>query len=62
MDSNPKFDYGMTVRVANSVPTLGGNLGSIVGYRFANSSYLYTVEFGNGNDAEIDESLLSLVE
>ncbi len=55
-----KFTYGDTVKVNESadVKLRPGQTGSIVGIQPSQGQTTYTVEFGDGADCEIDESLL----
>jgi ribosomal protein S4E len=60
MADNPKFDYGDVVQV-----TCGehkGRIGCIVSINFSSPLGTYTVEFGDGTGAEIQEALLSTVD
>lgn len=56
MSEQPKFTFGDTVEV------LGGNhigrLGAVVSINGARAHQTYTVEFGDGTDAEIEKQLL----
>jgi len=53
----PKFDYGDEVQVTGGEHK--GRSGCIVGVNLSSPSGTYTVEFGDGSDAEIKEALLS---
>ena len=55
-----QFDYGTLVLVTGGKHK--GRLGDVVGINSKDSSRRYTVEFGHGNDDEIEESLLSKVD
>jgi ribosomal protein S4E len=57
MADNPKFDYGDEVQVTGGEHK--GHIGSIVSINLSSPSGMYTVEFGDGSDAEIEEALLS---
>jgi ribosomal protein S4E len=59
MAENPKFDYGDEVEVTGGEHK--GRTGCIVSINLSSPSETYTVEFGDGSDAEIKEALLSAV-
>ena len=59
MDVNAKFDDGDPVQILGGKHE--GRLGDIVGLNFFDSLRTYTVKFGDGSDAEIEEALLSKV-
>ncbi len=59
MADNPKFDYGDEVQVTGGEHE--GRIGCIVGINLSSPLGTYTVEFGDGSDAEIKEALLSTV-
>ena len=59
MSEQSKFDYGETVQVASKEHN--GRIGSVVGINGSESSRTYTVEFGDGSEAEIGENGLSSV-
>jgi hypothetical protein len=60
LSGNPKFDYGDQVKVKNGKHK--DRLGDVVGMTITASFCTYTVEFGDGSDAEIEEALLSKVD
>jgi len=57
MANEPKFDFGDEVTVTGGEHT--GRVGCIVSINLSAPSETYTVEFGDGSDAEIKEALLS---
>jgi ribosomal protein S4E len=57
MADNPKFDYGDEVHVTGGEHK--GRSGCIVSINLLYPSGTYTVEVGDGSDAEIKEALLS---
>ena len=57
MADTPKFDYGDEVQVTGGEHK--GRIGWIVSINLSSPSGTYTVEFGDGSDAEIKEALLS---
>jgi ribosomal protein S4E len=57
MADAPKFDFGEEVQVMDGEHK--GRVGSIVSINLSARSETYTVEFGDGSDAEIKEALLS---
>lgn len=59
MSAESKFDYGDGVRVTGGKHM--DRLGDVVGINITASSRTYTIEFGDGIDAEIEEQLLSKV-
>jgi ribosomal protein S4E len=59
MADNPKFDYGDEVQVTGGEHE--GRIGCIVSINLPSPLGTYTVEFGDGSDAEIKEALLSTV-
>lgn len=59
VNEQPKFDYGDTVEVAGELNR--ERMGTIVGINSSDSRWTYTVEFGDGSDAEIEEESLSKV-
>ena len=59
MSSDPKFDYGDQVHI--KAGKYKDRFGDVVGITNMVSSWTYTVEFGDGGDAEIEEGLLSKV-
>jgi hypothetical protein len=59
MSDQPKFDYGETVQVTSK--ELNGRIGAVVGINGSESSRTYTVEFGDGSEADIGEEGLSIV-
>ena len=59
MSEQPKFDYGETVQVTSKEHN--GRIGAVVGINGSESSRTYTVEFGDGSEAEIGEKGLSRV-
>jgi hypothetical protein len=60
-DAAPKFTWGNLVIVSASAPThmRPGELGDVVAITHRATETTYTVEFGDGRDAEVPESLLS---
>ena len=56
MPDNPKFDFGDEVRVVGGEHK--GRSGCIVSINLSSPLGTYTVEFGDGSDAEIKEGLL----
>lgn len=52
-----KFDFGDEVRVTGGEHT--GRVGCIVSINLSAPTETYTVEFSDGSDAEIEETLLS---
>ena len=59
MSEQPKFDYGETVQVTSK--EYNGRIGAVVGINGSESSRTYTVEFGDGSEAEIGEKGLSSI-
>lgn len=59
MADDPKFDFGDEVRITGGEHK--GRIGSIVSINLSAPSETYTVEFGDGSDAEVNEALLSRV-
>lgn len=59
MGDAPKFDYGDSVQVKAGKHK--DRSGDVVAINITTSSRTYTVEFGDGSDAEIQEELLSKV-
>ena len=59
MANDPKFDFGDEVQVTSGERK--GRIGCIVSINLSSLSETYTVEFGDGSDAEIKEALLSTV-
>jgi len=61
LDDVPKFTWGDLVIVSASAPSdmRPGQLGSVVGFTQRATETSYTVEFGDGRDAEVPEALLS---
>lgn len=59
MSEQPRFDYGETVRITGTKHQ--GRLGTVVGINLSESSRTYTVEFGDGSDAEVGEECLSKI-
>ena len=59
MGDDPKFDYGDPVQVTGGKHK--DRLGDVVGINITASARMYTVEFGDGSDAEIEEGLMSKV-
>jgi hypothetical protein len=57
MSSAPKFDYGDCVLVRNG--KYKDRTCCVVGMSHLATTRTYTVEFGDGSDAEIEEELLS---
>jgi hypothetical protein len=57
MGVQPKFDYGDTVRISGKEHR--GRIGAVVAINGSESSRTYTIEFGDGSDAEIAEECLS---
>ena len=57
MADNPKFDFGDEVQVMGGEHK--GRSGWIVSINLSSPLGTYTVEFGDGSDAEIKEALLS---
>ena len=60
MSGDPKFDYGDHVKVKDGMHK--DRLGDVVGMSVTASFCTYTVEFGDGSDAEIEEALLSKID
>jgi hypothetical protein len=60
-DAIHKFTWGDVVIVDTSAPSdmRPGELGTVVGITQRATDTTYTVEFGDGRDAEVAESLLS---
>jgi ribosomal protein S4E len=56
MADNSKFAYGDEVQVTDGEHK--GRIGAIVSINLSSPSGTYTVEFGDGSDAEIKEALL----
>jgi ribosomal protein S4E len=56
MADNSKFEYGDEVQVTGGEHT--GRMGCIVSINLSSPLGTYTVEFGDGGDAEIKEALL----
>jgi ribosomal protein S4E len=59
MPDNPKFDYGDEVQVTGGEHN--GRIGSIVSINLSSPLGTYTVEFGDGSDADMKEAFLSAV-
>ena len=59
MAHDPKFDFGDEVQVTRGEHK--GRIGSIVSINLSAPSETYTVEFGDGSDAEVKEELLARV-
>jgi hypothetical protein len=59
MSQQPKFGYGETVQITSTDHS--GRIGAVVGINGSESSRNYTVEFGDGSEAEIGEEGLSRV-
>ena len=59
MSEQAKFDYGETVQITSKEHN--GRIGAVVGINGSESSRTYTVEFGDGSEAEIGEKGLSRV-
>jgi hypothetical protein len=59
MSDQPKFDYGETVQVTSEEHN--GRIVAVVGINGSESSRTYTVEFGDGSEADIGEEGLSIV-
>ena len=59
MSERPKFDYGETVQITSKEHN--GRIGAVVGINGSESCRTYTVEFGDGSDADIGEEGLSKV-
>ena len=59
VNEQAKFDYGDTVRITS--PPHRGREATIVGINVLESHRTYTVEFGDGSDAEIEEENISPV-
>jgi hypothetical protein len=59
--SGTKFTWGDLVIVSAAAPTQmrPGELGDVVGITEQTTETIYTIEFGDGRDAEVPESLLS---
>jgi hypothetical protein len=57
----PKFTWGDLVTVIPTAPTRmrPGEVGDVVGITEQKTETIYTIEFGDGRDAEVPESLLS---
>jgi hypothetical protein len=60
MSGDSKFSYGDQVQVKDGKHK--DRLADVVGMTLTASSRTYTVEFGGGSDAEIEEGLLSRVD
>jgi hypothetical protein len=60
MSEHPKFDYGETVQITSKEHN--GRIGAVVGINGSESSRTYTVEFGDGSEADIAEEFLSKCE
>jgi len=56
---HPNFDFGQEVQVTDGEHR--GRVGCIVSINLSAPSGTYTVEFGDGSDAEIKEASLSRV-
>jgi ribosomal protein S4E len=56
MADDPKFDFGDEVQVTSGEHK--GRIGWIVSINLSAPSVTYTVEFGDGSDAELKEELL----
>ena len=59
MGNDPKFDYGDPVKVTGGEHT--NRFGDVVGINITASPRTYTVEFGDGSDAEVEEGHLSKI-
>ena len=59
MSEQPKFNYGETVQITGEEHN--GRIGALVGIHASESDRTYTVEFGDGSEAEIAEEGLSRV-
>jgi hypothetical protein len=57
MSEQPKFDYGETVQITTKEHN--GRIGAVVGINGSESFRTYTVEFGEGSEADIGEEFLS---
>jgi hypothetical protein len=57
MNDTPKLDYGDQIRVRSG--KYKDCVGDVVGISNAVPTRTYTVEFGDGSDAEIEEEILS---
>ena len=58
---NSKFRWGDTVRIDDAAPVQlrPGSLAAVVAISGSPGQIQYTVEFGDGTDAEVPESLVS---
>jgi len=56
MTEQPEIDYGDTVRIRGKEHR--GRIGAVVGINGSELFRTYTIEFGDGIDAEIVEELL----
>jgi hypothetical protein len=53
MSEQPKFDYGETVQITSKEHN--SRIGAVVGINGSESDRTYTVEFGDGSEADIAE-------
>jgi transcription antitermination factor NusG len=51
MDQHVKLDYGDAVRIING--EFLGRLGAVVGLNDSHLPSIFTIEFGDGSDAEV---------
>jgi ribosomal protein S4E len=59
MADDPKFDYGDEVQLTGGQHM--GRVGCVVSINLSAPSGTYTVEFGDGTDAEVKEEFLARV-
>ena len=59
MSDQPEFDYGEEVQVTSKAHN--GCIAAVVGINGSESSRTYTVEFGDGSEADIGEEGVSIV-
>jgi hypothetical protein len=59
-----RFTYGDEIRVKNAAPSQfrPGQLAAVCSVRELQGSVLYLIEFGDGSDTEISESLIEAPE